>query len=343
MPMKQLQRVAVTILSCFTVYVTATAQSFIPGIQPDKLPHSVAQIHTHKADSLSSSSLLADGKGLVEQINEKRRKQNEALEDAILRESLEYPAIDLYGENSWGRYVNPFAGGATAAEIPATYEIDCSGFIMPLDGAIRITSNYGYRKRFGRMHRGMDIGLHTGDTVRSAFDGKVRIVDYEGGGYGKYVVIRHPNGLETVYGHMSRHLVRENEVVRAGEAIGLGGSTGRSTGPHLHFECRFMGIDINPTQIIDFANGSPLRDIYTFRRGATTRAASSYASAGSAKNGYKKSNAQKSHKPQVYRIRKGDTLSGISKKTGVPVKKLCQINKISTKTTIREGKTLRIR
>lgn len=92
--------------------------------------------------------------------------------------------------------------------------------------------------------------------MRSAFDGKVRIVDYEGGGYGKYVVIRHPNGLETVYGHMSRHLVRENEVVRAGEAIGLGGSTGRSTGPHLHFECRFMGIDINPTQIIDFANGS---------------------------------------------------------------------------------------
>ncbi len=97
-----------------------------------------------------------------------------------------------------------------------------------------------------------------GDTVRAAFSGKVRIKSYEGGGYGNYVVIRHPNGLETVYGHMSRSIVREGTVVRAGDPIGLGGSTGRSTGPHLHFEARFMGIPIDPSEPTHY-KASPLR------------------------------------------------------------------------------------
>lgn len=338
---KRLQRIGGTLLLCLPICAMSAPQEVFASSRPSSPPHSVAQIHSHKADTTSNfSPLMADGKSILEQINEKRNKRNQELEDAILRESLEYPAIDLYGENSWGRYVNPFVGTSTA-EIPATYEIDCNGFVMPLDGNIRLTSHYGYRRRFRRMHRGVDMGLTTGDTVRAAFDGKIRIVDYEHKGYGKYVVIRHPNGLETVYGHMSRQLVRENDIVRAGEAIGLGGSTGLSTGPHLHFELRFMGIDINPTQIIDFANGAPLRDIFTFKRGSTAQAGGSYAS--SARHTKASSSKKAAHKPEVYRIRKGDTLSSISKKTGVSVKKLCQINKITPKTTIRQGKTLRIR
>ena len=89
------------------------------------------------------------------------------------------------------------------------------------------------------MHNGLDIKVYIGDTIRAAFSGKVRMVKYERRGYGKYVVIRHENGLETVYGHLSKQIVDENQYVEAGEPIGLGGNTGRSTGSHLHFETRF--------------------------------------------------------------------------------------------------------
>lgn len=209
---------------------------------------------------------------------------------------------------------------------------------MPLDGDIRVTSHYGYRRRFGRMHRGIDLKLYTGDTVRAAFDGKVRICDYEGRGYGHYVVIRHPNGLETVYAHLSKKIAQKDQIVRAGEPIGLGGSTGRSTGPHLHFETRFMGIDINPAHIIDFAEGVPLRDVYTFKRnGKAPSGGATYASSN-------KGNANsQSVVPKVHRIRKGDTLSGIAKKYGTSVRQLCALNNLSSKAVLRVGRTIRVR
>ncbi len=90
--------------------------------------------------------------------------------------------------------------------------------------------------RWGRRHQGLDIKVYIGDTIRAAFSGKVRVVKYDGNGYGKYIVIRHNNGLETIYGHLSKQIVSPNQTVRAGQPIGLGGNTGRSTGSHLHFE-----------------------------------------------------------------------------------------------------------
>lgn len=126
----------------------------------------------------------------------------------------------------------------------------------------RITSKYGPRRR--RMHKGIDLKVLKGDTIRAAFNGKVRIKAFERRGYGYYVVLRHPNGLETIYGHLSKILVEENQIVRAGETIGLGGNTGRSTGSHLHFETRFLGQAINPAEIIDFENGVPHQDTYVF-------------------------------------------------------------------------------
>ena len=113
-----------------------------------------------------------------------------------------------------------------------------------------MTSNFG--ARWGRQHEGLDIKVYIGDTIRAAFSGKVRMVKYNPGGYGKYVVIRHNNGLETTYGHLSAQLVEENQEVRAGEPIGLGGNTGRSTGSHLHFETRLCGVAINPALMFDF-------------------------------------------------------------------------------------------
>ena len=137
-------------------------------------------------------------------------------------------AAQLYSD--WN---NVYAHRETA--LPDSFLIDLRDFCMPTPSR-QITSNFG--ARWGRQHKGLDIKLNTGDTIVAAFPGKVRIVRYEPKGYGKYVVIRHPNGLETIYGHMSKHLVVENQEVRAGEPIGLGGSTGRSTGSHLHFETR---------------------------------------------------------------------------------------------------------
>ncbi len=180
------------------------------------------------------------------------------LEDLRKRESFQ--DNEIYTEYWGSQMVNPYKG----VEIPATATLDVSSYVAPVRGAV--TSKYGYRPRFRRVHRGMDIRLNTGDTVVSAFDGKVRLTKYEARGYGYYVVIRHDNGMETVYGHLSRFLVQPNQRVRAGQPIALGGSTGRSTGPHLHFETRYLGVAINPEAIIDFENFVPHKDEFVFDR-----------------------------------------------------------------------------
>ena len=176
------------------------------------------------------------------------------------------PEIDIYKEGWNSRKVNPF----NEKDVPEKMVIDVRGYAMPVMGAV--TSGYGYRPKFGRMHKGVDMRLKMNDTVVSAFDGCVRVVNYEAKGYGNYVIIRHPNGLETVYGHLNKHLVKEGQYVKAGQAIGLGGSTGRSTGPHLHFETRFMGYAINPAGIFDFANHCTHTDQYTFTKKTYTEA-----------------------------------------------------------------------
>ena len=295
-------------------------------------------------DSLGIRNLLADGYNIMTARDAETRISNAEMERALEREALEYPAIDLYGEDSWTDWVNPFAG-KSSPRIPATYNIDCSGFVMPLEGTMRVTSNYGYRARYRREHKGIDLALRTGDDVRAAFDGKVRIRGYERGGYGNYIVIRHPNGLETVYGHMSRCIAQEGQIVRAGEVIGKGGSTGRSTGPHLHFETRFLGIDINPAHIIDFGVGAPQSDYYTFvaPRGYKTYAyeESKASSDTQYKVKAKKNRVSASHAPRIYRVKKGDTLSTIAKKTGVPVSRLCKANNMSSRAVLRPGQSLK--
>lgn len=255
----------------------------------------------------------------------------------ISEEELEAPAEDLYGEDSWTEYVNPFAG-TKSVQIPDTCRIDCSEFSYPLTSMSLTTSKFGYRRRFGRMHYGVDLKVNIGDTIRSAFDGKVRIVDFERKGYGHYVVIRHPNGLETVYGHLSKKLAKEGQIVRAGEPIGLGGNTGRSTGPHLHFETRFMGIPINPEDIIDFDRGVPLKEQYVFIKKHThqSHTGTTYASKRRASSKSNGSNIK------VHKIKKGDTLSGIAAKYGTSVAKLRKLNGLSAKSTLRAGKSIRV-
>lgn len=166
------------------------------------------------------------------------------------------PEPDIYTEGWNSKAVNPFK----ESDVPDTQVIDVTGYVMPVPG--KVTSNYGYRRRFGRMHKGIDLAIRNNDTIYAAFDGKCRLTAYERKGYGNYVILRHPNGLETVYGHLNKPLVKADQVVKAGDPIGLGGSTGRSTGPHLHFETRFMGYAINPSAIFDFANQTTHTDTH---------------------------------------------------------------------------------
>ena len=244
-----------------------------------------------------------------------------ALQKQIRAEQSEYPALSLY-PNWNNQYVHTYGN----AIIPDTYTIDLTGFHMPTPST-KITSPFGPRWR--RMHNGLDLKVNIGDTIVAAFDGKVRIVKYERRGYGKYVVIRHDNGLETVYGHLSKQLVEENQLVKAGEVIGLGGNTGRSTGSHLHFETRFLGIAINPIYMFDFPKQDIVADTYTFRRTQGSKRAGS-------------------HDTQVadgtiryHKVKSGDTLSRIAKLRGVSVSTLCKLNRIKPTTTLRIGQVLR--
>lgn len=305
--------------------------------------------HVQHIDSISRRNLLADGYTIETGAEASMRISEAEMEKALEEERLNYPAIDLYGEDSWTDRVNPFTK-TRRAEIPARYDIDCSGFVKPLDGSLHITSRYGYRPRFGRMHRGVDIALKTGDPVRVAFDGKVRIRGYERGGYGHYIVVRHPNGLETIYGHLSRCIAKEGQIVHAGEVIGRGGSTGRSTGPHLHFETRFLGIDINPEKIIDFSVGAPHKDYYTFigpKNGKVYTMADQEGSDGKY-TGYsdtdkkqKRTSNASTRKPRLYKVQKGDSLQKVAKKTGTTIKHLCRQNNMSAKATLRVGSQLK--
>lgn len=166
---------------------------------------------------------------------------------------LRNPAGNIY--SSWDNKSALIAPGV----LPPNFKVDLRGFAMPTPSR-KITSNFG--PRWGRQHKGIDIKVYTGDTIYAAFDGKVRITKFNAGGWGYYVVIRHPNGLETLYGHLSKQLVREDQIVRAGEPIGLGGSTGASTGSHLHFETRLLGEAINPAFMFDFERQDVTGDFY---------------------------------------------------------------------------------
>ena len=218
------------------------------------------------------------------------------------------------------------------ADIPDSLKIDLRGFSMPTTSR-RVTSNFGYRHRFRRMHKGIDVKVLTGDTIYAAFDGVVRIVRYERKGYGHYVVLRHDNGLETYYAHLSKSLCEVNEVVKSGQPIGLGGNTGRSFGSHLHFETRVMGEAINPAFLFDFANQDVTGDFYVFRK---PKGDANYT--GTDTKGNKGSVASSA---RYYKVRKGDSLSRIASKTGSSVAQLCKINRITKKTTLRPGQLLR--
>ena len=247
------------------------------------------------------------------------------------------PELDIYTEGWNSKRVNPFR----VSEVPDSKVIDVTGYYIPVPG--RVNSNYGYRARFGRMHKGVDLHIRSNDTIYAAFDGKVRLTNYEAKGYGYYVILRHPNGLETVYGHLNRFLVKPNQSVKAGQPIALGGSTGRSTGPHLHFETRFMGYAINPNAIFDFANHTTHTDTYTFSKSTYQQARNYSPSRNLAKSERENPYKAATNVRATYTVKRGDTLSAIAKSNGISATTLRRLNNMSSTDKIKVGQVLKLR
>jgi murein DD-endopeptidase MepM/ murein hydrolase activator NlpD len=271
-----------------------------------------------------------------------------AFHQLLQTEATELPGTDLYQD--WdNRYVSRANG-----ILPDEYRIDLRGFHMPTSSRV-VTSNFG--ARWGRQHKGLDIKVYIGDTICAAFDGKVRIVRYEPRGYGNYVVIRHDNGLETVYGHMSKQLVRENQEVKAGQPIGLGGNTGRSTGSHLHFETRLCGVALNPALMFDFKNQDVVDNFYTFRKSSydnesaqatRLRGVGGTATASAEPRNQKEVAAATpartnnvSSSTRFHKVNKGETLYSIARKRGTTVDKLCKLNHIGKNFRLTPGQVLK--
>lgn len=237
------------------------------------------------------------------------------------------PAYDLYRYSWTPLRLNPYH--VALDSMPDSVYIDCRDFVYPIESN-RVTSNYGWRRY--RYHHGLDIGLNVGDTIRATFAGRVRIVDYERRGYGHYVVIRHDNGLETVMAHMSRVLVHIDQDVVAGQPIGLGGSTGRSTGPHLHYEFRFLGNAFNPLNLVDFENKRCLAakdGFYLITKKAT------YAQ--------RKEVATQTGNSAYHRVRSGETLGHIARRYHTTVRRLCQLNHLRETSILQIGQKIRYR
>lgn len=280
-------------------------------------------------------------------------RKMKAVDSMVLKRIIEQeekynPSADLYED--WN---NVYAHRETA--LPDSFRIDLRGFHMPTDSRV-LTSNFG--ARWGRQHKGLDIKVYIGDTIRAAFSGKVRIVKYEPRGYGKYVVIRHYNGLETYYGHMSKQLVRENEEVKAGDPIGLGGNTGRSTGSHLHFETRLCGVALNPALMFDFRNQDVTGDSYTFRRSRyaaesaqATRLRGANANGGTGRFDNDSDDDSElaiaapsaSFAPETHfhKVKKGETLQSVARKCHTTVDALCRLNRIGKNIRLMPGQILK--
>ncbi len=199
-------------------------------------------------------------------------------------------------------------------------ENDLGNWHSPLDKSI-VTSDFGLRRAV--WHYGIDFRVRTGNPVYAAFDGVVRITGYERRGFGRFIVIRHKNGLETLYAHLSKTLVKLGEEVRAGDVIGKGGNSGRSTAPHLHFELRYSGNAIDPNQIFDFKENKIISSKYIINH-------STFAY------------LEEANKIRYHVIRSGDTLSGLSYRYGVSVSKMCSLNGISRNSILRIGQRVRI-
>lgn len=258
----------------------------------------------------------------------------------------------IFTENWDITSINPYK--VPLDSLPETWTLwlvdELSGYHAPCDEG-RISSNFGIRH--GRRHQGMDLSMPTGSKLFATFDGKVRLATYKNG-YGYLVIIRHDNGMETFYGHMSQIDVKPGDVLRSGDVIGLSGNTGRSTGPHLHFECRYQGLAMDPARIIDFSNGNLKQRMVVLKSryfDATSRYDQDFDEEfllveddAKALEEYKKKQAEAARKAMVWHtVRSGEVLGAIARKYHTTVANICRLNGIKNPNSVRAGRRIRVR
>lgn len=269
---------------------------------------------------------------------------------------------DIFNENWSSERAVPYT--TKLEDIPESIKLwivdDLGEYRCPYQ--TKVYSPFGYRHR--RRHQGVDLPLKTGDPVYAAFSGKVRLSKYYTG-YGNLVIIRHENGLETYYGHLSKRKVEVGDWVDAGQEIGLGGSTGRSTGPHLHFETRYQGFAFDPQWLIDFESGTLRHRLFVLRK-RYLNANSKYVpesddeeddillgderdyavadSLAAVKKAAEEKAAKEAAAAKYYKVRSGDTLSTIAKRNGTTVNAICRLNPgLTTRTVLKIGRNLRVK
>lgn len=225
-------------------------------------------------------------------------------------------------------------------EFPIKLQFDDSTYASPILKKKIITSRYGWRR--GRAHKGIDIDLVTGDSVVSVLDGIVRFAKYSSG-HGKTVVVRHFNGLETTYAHLSKISVKANDTIFKGELLGKGGNTGNSRGSHLHLNVSYKGEFIHPEYIFDFSQNNAIRAKELWVTKKWTRPVYHNSHRVSKVNVLESEEAAIASlikQRKVYIIKPGDTLSRISKRNNVSIAAICRSNAIKKNTTLRIGQKL---
>lgn len=303
-----------------------TVQALVVSVQKDD-PFELDSMSGKDIINLIDSLLDLDAvpANLAKEINayaeEKLLKHDFYISLTGFYDSSIYPSNSLY--QKWDTYnLYPYRESLREKDeevkLIIADSINYCNFVPPIKGLI--TSNFGWRD--GRNHNGMDIDLQVWDPVKASFDGMVRISRYHPG-YGRVVVIRHYNGLETLYAHLHRLKVKPGDVVEAGQVIGLGGSSGRSTGSHLHFEVRFKGKALNPRHLIDFNNNCLVSDSIKLVKTKWSYTAVPLGI-------------------DYHTVERGEHLYGIAKKYGTTITNLCQMNGIRRNRPLRVGQKLRI-
>lgn len=276
----------------------------------------------------------------------------------------EHIKVILFGDNTWEYYKTPGYQSLSGvfdecwtsegtnpykveqSELPASWSIWCvdslNQYHCPYQGDVYPRGKFGVRR--GRRHQGVDIPLKTGEPVYATFTGKVRISRYWGA-YGNIVVLRHENGIETFYAHLSQRLVEKDQWVNAGDVIGYGGSTGRSTGPHLHFETRYKGFAFDPQWLIDFKTGALRHRLFVLKKKYFNIYSNYEQDFEDEMKNHEDDKAEDAEREAMrwYTIRSGDTLSRIAINNGTTISELCRLNGITRNTVLKIGRRIRVR
>ena len=240
------------------------------------------------------------------------------------RDTVELPELNLKELNFYSEVDEKILfPSSKLSNVPLTQNLIIengylSYFSNPFSGVV--TSNYGWRE--GRVHKGIDIDLNKGDKVKAAFAGKVRLARRQGG-YGNVVVIMHPNGLETVYAHLSKIKVKSGDIVTSGQVIGLGGNTGHSSGSHLHFEIRYKGHALNPGALISFKENRLFHHTIVLRNNQSNLTAF----------------PANSH---LHKVKRGESWNIIAHQYGLTLKELLSLNGIGRRQYLKPGQQVRI-